>query len=108
MQNRTLSNCAYTYKKELDLENCLCKGYRNSGTKTSLKSPKFCPVQRVHRKVQHQLDLGKSVFDIAKEQQLKSNTLSKAIRAGHLHQPLKKKRTLMPSSSQAAKAIAVS
>lgn len=62
----------------------------------------------VLQKVQHQLDLGESIADIAKKQNLKSNTLSKAIRAGHLHQPLKKKSPLMPSSSQAAKAIVVS
>ena len=48
----------------------------------------------VLEEVQRQLDLGESVADIASNLQLKKNTLSKAIRAGHLHIPLKKKTCL--------------
>jgi transposase-like protein len=61
----------------------------------------------VLQEIQCQLDLGESISDIAKKQGLKSNTLSKAIRAGHLHQPLKKKSPRIPSSYQAAKVIEV-
>ena len=41
--------------------------------------------------VQRQLDLGNSLSDIANKEKLKSNTLSKAVRAGRLHEPFKKK-----------------
>jgi hypothetical protein len=41
--------------------------------------------------VQRHLDAGEVIPDIAKKLQLKSNTLAKAVRAGHLHEPFKKK-----------------
>jgi transposase-like protein len=43
------------------------------------------------QEIQQLLDSGSSVADIAKEKQLKPNTLAKAILAGRLHKPIKKK-----------------
>lgn len=45
----------------------------------------------VLQEVQNLLDLGDAIPDIAEKLQLKPNTLSKAVRAGRLHLPLKKK-----------------
>lgn len=47
--------------------------------------------ESVLREVQLLLDEGHSVSEAAKKLSLKPDTLSKAIRAGRLHKPIKKK-----------------
>jgi transposase len=47
----------------------------------------------VLNEIQKFLDQGDLVRDIAKKMELKSNTIDKAIRAGRLHAPSKKKKT---------------
>ena len=44
----------------------------------------------VLKEIQQDLDQGLTVFEIAKNRALKSNTINKAIRANRLHKPLKK------------------
>ena len=55
--------------------------------------------QTVLEEVQQRLDEGTSVADVADELNIKGNTLAKAVRAGRLHVPAKKKiRKRMASS----------
>lgn len=62
----------------------------------------------VLQEVQQLLDAGISVAEIAKKFEFKPNTLDKAIRAGRLHQPLKKRSSYSPFPQSPPKASVVS